>query len=309
MTFEVTILGSNSALPAHGRFPTSQIVNYNDRLFLVDCGEGAQIQLSRYKVRISKIDHVFISHMHGDHYFGLIGLITSYNLNRRVNPLHIHGPRGLQEIIDLQLHYSNTTLVFPLHFHIHEPQNGAVVYEDEQIRVTSVEMIHRIPCSGFIFQEKINDLNFRKEKLEEYGIPFENIPSIKKGNDWTAPDGTVVPNSELTLPKPKERRYAFCTDTLYTETILPYIEGVELLYHEATFDASRADRAVETFHTTSIGAADIAKKAKVGKLVIGHFSSRYREPEMEALVAEARTVFPDTDLAIEGTTFPVERAK
>lgn len=307
MTFEVTILGSNSALPAHGRFPTSQIVNYNDRLFLVDCGEGAQIQLSRYKIKTGKIEHVFISHMHGDHYFGLIGLITSYNLNRRTAALNIYGPEGLEQIINLQLHYSNTTLVFPLHFHVVKPENGAVVYEDDQLKVTSVEMIHRIPCSGFIFQEKINDLNIRKEKLEELDIPFENIPSIKKGNDWTAPDGTIVPNSELTLPKPTERRYAFCTDTLYTETILPYIEGVELLYHEATFDASREARAVETFHTTSIGAAEIARKAKAGQLVIGHFSSRYREPEMESLVAESRTIFPNTHLAIEGTTFPVER--
>lgn len=307
MTFEVTILGSNSALPAHGRHPTSQIVNYNDRLFLVDCGEAAQIQLSRYKIRTGKIEHIFISHMHGDHYFGLIGLITSYNLNQRSIPLHIHGPEGLQQIIELQLHYSNTTLVFPLHFHVVKPESGALVYEDEQMKVTSVEMIHRIPCSGYVFTEKINELNVRKEKLDEYNIPYTAIASIKKGKDWTSPDGTTIANSELTLPRPKERSYAFCTDTLYTETILPYIKDVELLYHEATFDASRADRAVETFHTTSVGAADIAKKANAGQLIIGHFSSRYREPEMAALLKESQSVFPNTALAIEGTTFEVKR--
>ncbi len=305
MTFEVTILGSNSALPAHGRFPTAQIVNFNERLFLVDCGEAAQIQLSRYRVRISKIERVFISHMHGDHYFGLIGLLTSYNLYSRETPLHIYCPEGLQEIIELQLKYSKTVLCFEVQFHPFTPQNGLVLFEDDNLKVISVEMVHRVPCSGFVFHEKVTEMNIKQEKIAEYQIPFQDIPAIKRGADWTSLSGQTIPNSELTHARHKERKYAFCTDTSYNEAILPYIDHAELLYHEATFDASRAQRAKETFHCTSEEAALIAQKANAGKLLIGHFSSRYRELEMEALVKESQAIFPSTELATEGKTFEV----
>ena len=305
MTFEVTILGSNSALPAHGRHPTSQILNFNERLFMIDCGEATQIQMQRYKVRSSKIEHIFISHLHGDHYFGLIGLLTSYNLNHRTTPLHIHGPEQLKDIIDIQLAASNTILRFPLEFHTIEPRNGSVIYKEQNLRVCSLEMLHRIPCSGFLFEELITESNIIKEKIAEYQIPYQDIPAIKKGKDWTSPNGRVIPNSELTFPRHEPRKYAFCTDTLYNEDLLPYIDGVDLLYHEATFDTERAERAIETFHTTSADAGKLAKKAMVKKLLIGHFSSRYREPEMESLLQEACNEFANTELALEGKTFQV----
>lgn len=307
MTFEVTILGSNSAIPANGRHPTSQILNFNERLFLIDCGEGTQMQFNRYKIRSGKIDHIFISHLHGDHFFGLIGLITSYNLNHRSAPLHIYGPKGIDEIINLQLKYCSRGLDYDLVFHIFEAENGSVVFEDKNMLVTSLKMVHRIPCSGYIFTEKFTERNIRKEKIQEYNIPFEAIGGIKKGNDLVLPSGKIVPNEELTLPLPQPRRYAFCTDTLYNEDILPHIAGVNLLYHEATFDESRADRALETFHSTSAQAAQIALKAKAQKLLIGHFSSRYYEPDLENLLNEARATFPETSLALEGYTFAVER--
>lgn len=307
MTFEVTILGSNSAIPANGRHPTSQVLNYNERLFLIDCGEGTQMQFNRYKIKAGKIDHIFISHLHGDHFFGLIGLITSYNLNHRSVPLHIYGPKGIDEIINLQLKYCSRGLDYELVFHIFEPKNGDVVYEDKNLVVTSLEMIHRIPCSGFLFTERFTERNIRKEKIQEYNIPFDAIAGIKKGQDLTLPDGRTITNDELTLPLPKPRTYAFCTDTLYNEALIPHLNGVNLLYHEATFDNARADRAFETFHTTSIQAADIALKSSVSKLIIGHFSSRYYDGDLEGLQMEAQAVFPNTALALEGYTFPIER--
>lgn len=308
MTFEVTILGSNSAIPANGRHPTSQVLNYNERLFLIDCGEGTQMQFNRYKIRSGKIDHIFISHLHGDHFFGLIGLLTSYNLNHRNAPLHVYGPKGIDEIINLQLHYCTRGLDYELVFHIFEAENGALVFEDRTMKVTSLQMVHRIPCSGFLFTEKFTEYNIRKEKIKEYDIPFEAIGGIKKGNDLHLPDGRTIPNAELTLPLPSPRRYAFCTDTLYNEALVPHLQGVNLLYHEATFDKGRADRALETFHCTSAQAAEIAKLAEAKKLIIGHFSSRYYEPDLDNLLNESRAIFPDTELALEGYTFTVERS-
>jgi ribonuclease Z len=307
MTFEVTILGSNSAIPANGRNPTSQVLNFNERLFLIDCGEGTQMQFNRYKIRFHKINRIFISHLHGDHFFGLIGLITSYNLNHRTAPLHIYGPEGLDEVINVQLRYCSRQIDFEIVFHIFEPQNGAIVFEDMTMKVTSLSMIHRIPCSGFIFTEKFAEQNIRKEKIKQYKIPFEAIGDIKKGADLQLEDGTIIPNAELTLPPPKARSYAFCTDTLYNEEMLPHLQGVNLLYHESTFDKTRAERALETFHSTAEQAAEIARKAQVYKLIIGHFSSRYHEYDLENLLKEAQAVFPSTQLALEGYTFPIER--
>jgi ribonuclease Z len=267
------------------------------------------MQFNRYRIRSGKIDHIFISHLHGDHFFGLIGLITSYNLNNRTAPLHVYGPKGIDEIINLQLKFCSRGLVYDLVFHIFEPQNGLVVYEDKNLVVTSLEMIHRIPCSGFLFTEKFTERNIRKEKIQEYNIPFEMIGPIKKGSDLTLPDGRTVTNEELTLPVPKPRTYAFCTDTLYNESLLPHIAGVGLLYHEATFDDSRAERAFETFHTTSSQAAQIAQKAAVRKLIIGHFSSRYHDLDLEDLLLESQKTFQNTALALEGYTFAIERSE
>ncbi|MDX2003472.1 MAG: ribonuclease Z [Chitinophagales bacterium] len=308
MPFDVTILGSNSALPAHGRHPTSQILNIAEELFLIDCGEATQIQFSRYKVRISRINNIFISHLHGDHYFGLIGIITSYSLSGRKNALHVHGPAGLQDIIHTQLKYSGTSLGYELVFHAFEPENGKVIFSNEHMTVQSLEMKHRIPCSGFLFRETKAEKNIRKDKIAQYGLSIAQIVAAKQGEDITLADGRIVPSSELLFPPHKPRSYAFCTDTLYNESLSEYIKEVDLLYHEATFDHSRLDRAIETFHSTSLQAAAIAKMANVKRMVIGHFSSRYREVELEELLQETRSVFPHTDLALEGRTFGIERS-
>jgi ribonuclease Z len=303
MAFSVTILGSNSAVPSNGRHPTAQALSIKDHLILIDCGEGTQIQLAKYEIKVHKIEYIFISHLHGDHFFGLIGLITSYNLNQRQKPLTVYGPKGLAEIVQLQLHYSATQLRYELNFVEITPENGKVILSNEHFEVTTVQLNHRIPCSGFIFKEKNTDRKILKEALEEYKIPVDVIPSLKKGADLIMPNGTVVPNHIVTANPPRERSYAFCTDTSYLENIVPYIKEVDLLYHEATFTSDLQDRANETFHSTAKEAATIATKAAVGKLIVGHFSGRYRELDM--LLKEAKSQFSNTELALEGACFEV----
>lgn len=306
MAFEVTILGSNSAIPAHGRHPTSQVVHLRDQLFLVDCGEGTQIQLDRYRVRVTRIDEIFISHLHGDHFFGLIGLITSFHLNRREKPLTVYCPKGLDEIIHLQLKHSQTALRYPLHFRFIEPENGKMIFETDMLQVEMLKLSHRIACAGFVFREKpFTERNIKPEVIEQYNLEIPQIQQIKKGQDLVLPNGSVIKNADLTLKPHHPRTYAYCTDTAPEESILPYIEGVDLLYHEATFDMAHEQRALETFHSTTLQAAGIAKKANVKKLVIGHFSARYKG--LEDMLDQAQSVFPNTELAVEGKKFEIPR--
>lgn len=306
MAFEVTILGSNSALPAHGRHPTSQVLHVHDSLYLIDCGEGAQIRLEKYKVKHGKIEEIFISHLHGDHFFGLVGLLTSYHLNHREKPLTIFCPKGLDEIINVQLKYSDTHLRYPLRFEFFEPKNGAVLFENDFLQVETVQLVHRIPCAGFVFREKPSaQKNIKAEAIAKYQLSIPQIQQIKKGHDLALADGSIVKNAELTQKTHHPRSYAYCTDTLYQESIIPHIEGVDLLYHEATFDQSHEARAKETFHSTTKQAALIAEKAKVKKLLIGHFSARYRT--LDDLLNETKTFFPNTELALEGKKFEIPR--
>lgn len=302
MTFEVTILGSNSAIPSHGRHPTAQVVNHNENFFLLDCGEGTQMQLSQYKIKRSKINHIFISHLHGDHYYGLIGLLTSYHLLQRSEPLNIFAPKGLKEIIELNFKYSNTHLLYDLHFLEYQHQSSAIIYESEEIKVTGIGMNHRIPTCGFLFSEKKHPRKILPEKLEEYGIPVSSIADLKNGMDIVINE-KKIPNSEITAEPSPIRSYAYCSDTLYNEKIIPVISGVDLLYHEATFMNESAERAAQTFHCTTTQAATIAKKAEVKALLIGHFSAKYIE--LEPMVEEARAIFPNTELAIEGQKYSV----
>ena len=302
MTFDVTILGSNSALPAHGRHPTSQVVNHNEKFYLLDCGEGTQMRLSDLKIKRSKIDQIFISHFHGDHYYGLIGLITSYHLLQRQAPLHIFSPRGLKEIFDANFKYSQTHLVFDLQFHEIDCNQSEVIYENDDISVKTILMNHRIPCTGFLFREKKHARKINAEKIQEYHVPISAIADLKKGKDFIS-GSEIIPNSELTLDPSPERTYAFCSDTLFNEGIIPTIEGVDLLYHESTFMNESADRAAQTFHSTTLQAATIAQKANVKKLIIGHFSAKYSD--LNLMVEEARTIFPNTELALEGEKFEV----
>jgi len=272
---------------------------------MIDCGEGTQIQISEYKIKATKIEYIFISHLHGDHFFGLIGLITSYNLNHRQKPLTIFCPKGLEEIIRLQLKFSDTQLRFELIFIEIEAVNGNVILDTPDFTVSTLQMNHRIPCAGFLFREKNPERRIIKDSLAKYKVDVEQIPALKAGKDYVAEDGTVIANTLITEPPHKERTYAFCTDTSYLESVVPYIKDVDLLYHEATFAADLHERAKETFHSTAPEAAAIAKKAGVKKLLIGHFSARYRE--LDILLNEAKAVFPHTELAEEGLIFSVER--
>ncbi len=297
--FAVTILGNNSALPAYDRHPTAQVVTLNDQLFLIDCGEGTQMQMARYKIRRSKINHIFISHLHGDHYFGLIGLLTSMGLLGRDNPLHLYAPAPLEKIIALQLEAASTTLPFTLHFH---PVTGpGQILDNPKFSVEAFATQHRIPCFGYIIREKRNPRRIHKEKVVAYNIPAAFYDQLKQGADYVTKDGTVILNELVTLPNLAPRSYAFCADTIYDEQIAETVRGVNLLYHETTYLADQAERAASRFHTTTAQAAAIASKAGAEKLLIGHFSSKYET--LDAFLAETKQFFPQTQLATEGTTF------
>lgn len=304
MQFDVTILGSNGAIAAFDRFPSSQAINYNGHVFIVDCGEGTQFRMNRFGIKRGKLDHIFISHLHGDHYYGLIGLLTSFNLNWREHPLHIYAPEGLEEIVKLQFKYSNTQLKFAIHFHTNDTSKNAVIFEDKNLVVETLPLIHRIPTCGFLFREKKPQRKILPEKIAEYNIPFQLINDIKSGADYTTTQGRVISNATLTTPALPPRSYAYCSDTAYTEQFIDRINGIDLLYHEATFVHEHEFRAAETFHTTTKQAAALAKKAGVKKLLIGHFSARYEN--LQVLLDECREVFPETYLAIEGSTFTVD---
>ncbi|MDR6943617.1 ribonuclease Z [Mucilaginibacter pocheonensis] len=304
MKFEVTILGSSSATPIFNRNPTSQALNVNERLYLIDCGEGTQQQMLRFDIKSSRIDHIFISHLHGDHYLGLIGLLSSMHLNGRKKALQLFGPTHLKEIIDIQLKYSETTLQFPLEFVATNAQKAEVIVNNNDIIVETIPLDHRIECCGFIFREKKRLRKLIKEKLEELNIPVEYYTALKRGSDYTSANGVVYKNETLTVDSNVPKAYAYCSDTIYNEQYFNQISNVTLLYHEATFLNDMLDRAKETHHTTALQAAQIALKTNAKRLLIGHFSARYKT--LNELLDEARSVFPLTELAIEGKTFNIE---
>jgi len=301
MKFEVTILGSSSATPIFNRNPTSQALNINERLYLIDCGEGTQQQMLRFDIKASRIDHIFISHLHGDHYLGLVGLLSSLHLNGRIKPLKIYCPPKLKEIVDLQLKYSETTLQYPVEFIFTNPEKAEVLLDNQDIIVETIPLNHRISCTGFLFKEKKRLRKLIKDKLEQLAIPVEYYSALKKGADYTMPNGEVLKNDTLTTDSSEPKAYAYCSDTLYDEMYFKQINGVTLLYHEATFLNNMLDRAVETHHTTALQAGQVALITNAKKLLIGHFSARYKT--LTELLDEARSVFPETELAIEGRTF------
>ncbi len=303
MRFEVTILGSSSATPIYNRNPTAQILNVNERLYLIDCGEGTQQQMLRFDIKASHIDHIFISHLHGDHYLGLVGLLSSLHLNGRKKPLFLFGPAPLKEIIDLQLKYSETVLQYPLQFTATDADKIETLVVNDDVTVQTIPLDHRIPCTGFLFREKKRLRKLIKEEIERLNIPIPLYTSIKKGANYTAPDGTVYSNDSLSIDSAAPRTYCYCSDTLPVEKYYPQITNADLLYHEATFLNAMLDRAKETHHTTSLQAGQIALNNQAKKLLIGHFSARYKV--LDELLEEARSVFPDTELAIEGKTFAI----
>jgi ribonuclease Z len=301
MSFKVTILGCGSATPTAQRNPTAQVVELLGRFFLIDCAEGTQIQLRRNKINFQHIDHVFISHLHGDHFFGLIGFISSMHLWGRIKPLNIYANEKLKEIIELQLTHSDSHLRYQIIWHNLSYNNKCKLYEDKTVEVFSFPLNHRIPTCGFLIQEKQKERNLIRAKVVEYDIPIDQITAIKHGADLLLEDGTSIPNEEITIPPPSTRDYAYCSDTIYDENVVQYIKDASLLYHEATFMHNLIDRAKETYHSTTIQAATIAKLANVGQLVIGHYSARYTNTL--PLLEEARTVFSNTQMAVDGREF------
>jgi ribonuclease Z len=297
----VTILGNNSAVPAFDRHPTSQVVTTDSGLFLVDCGEGTQIQMIKYKIRRSKISHIFISHLHGDHYFGLVGLINSFSLLNHQQEMHVYGPAALQEIIQMQLKVADTTLCYPLYFH--SVTEAGVLIDDEKIQVRCFRTNHRIECYGFTFHEKKKPRRLVIQRLKENNIPLHYYERLKNGEDFVSNAGDIIKNEWLTEPMPPGKVYAFCADTKYDENLIQHITNADLVYHEATYLDALQQRANERFHSTTREAALIAKKANAKKLLIGHFSSKY--DTLEEFEKEAKEVFENTELALEGVTYKV----
>ncbi len=297
----VTILGNNSAVPAFDRHPTSQVVTLDGLSFLVDCGEGTQIQMINYKIRRSRISHIFISHLHGDHYFGLVGLINSFSLLSHQQELHVFGPAGLQEIIELQLKAADTRLCYPLHFHTISGES--VLVDNERIEIRCFPTVHRIECYGFLFREKKKPRKLIMDSVRENAIPIHFYEKLKEGEDFVTSAGEVIKNEWVTIAAARGKTYAFCADTRYNEAMIEYIRGADMIYHESTYLDNLRERAEERFHSTTKQAALIAQKANVKKLLLGHFSSKY--DTLEAFEREAREVFPQTELALEGVTYRV----
>ncbi len=299
--FAVTILGNNSAVPAFGRHPTSQVVTLDGTNYLVDCGEGTQIQMINYKIRRSKISHVFISHLHGDHYFGLIGLINSFSLLNHQQELHVFGPTALKEIIEMQLRVADTKLCYPLH--IHAINGPATLVDNEKVNISCFPTNHRIECYGFSFRQKRQLRKVVPENAKSYGIPLVFYDRLKNGEDYTQKNGEIVKNEWVTEAGEPGKMYAFCADTKYDESMIPHIRNADMIYHETTYLDNLRERAELRFHTTTRQAAELAKKAGIKRLLIGHFSSKY--DTLEEFEKEAREIFPNTDLALEGTDYLV----
>lgn len=295
--FEIHILGCGSALPTTRHQATSQVLNIREKLFMIDCGEGTQVQLRRSRLRFSRLNHIFISHLHGDHCFGLIGLISTYAMLERTAQLHIYAHADLQRLLAPQLDYFCKGMTFEVVFHPFNPSERTVIYEDRSVSVETIPLRHRLPTCGFLFREKPTSRHIRRDMIDFYQIPVYMINRIKNGEDYMLDDGTCIPCDRLTLPADPPRSYAYCSDTAYLPRIVEQIQGVDLLFHEATFASSEAVRARQTFHSTAEQAAKIALDAQVKKLVIGHFSARYETETV--LLEEASAVFPNTVLAVE----------
>jgi ribonuclease Z len=297
----VTILGNNSAVPAFNRHPTSQVVSHDGINYLVDCGEGTQIQMIKYKIRRGKITHIFISHLHGDHYFGLVGLINTFSLLSHSQEMHVYAPAPLQQIIEMQLKVADNTLSYPLHFHtLTEP---GVLVDTDKIKISCFRTSHRIECYGFSFEEKEGKRKLLIDKVKKLEIPVSFFSSLQAGLDYITPRGKRIPNEEVTDKPDRGKKYAFCADTKYDESIIPHIYGADMIYHETTYLDNMRDKAIERFHSTTKQAALIARKAMVRKLLIGHFSSKYAT--LEQFLQEAKEVFPETELALEGVTYNI----
>ena len=298
---KLTILGCYAATPRTITNPTSQVLEIKNRMFLIDCGEGTQVQLRKNKIKFSKINQVFISHLHGDHFFGLIGLISTFSLLGRTTDLHIYGPKGIKEIILLQLRLSNSWTNYDLYFHELESEVSETIFEDDKVVVTTIPLKHRVYTNGFLFQEKIGERKLNMDAVLNHEIESCYFQKIKNGKDITLEDGRIISNSILTFDPIQPKSYAFCSDSVYHEAIVPIIENVDVLYHESTFLESEDALALKTLHSTAKQAAQIALKANVKLLILGHYSTRY--DNITVFQEEAKTIFPEVLLADDGNTF------
>lgn len=301
--FKVHILGCGSALPTLQHNASSQIVELREKLFMIDCGEGTQIQLRRSRIHFSKIIAVFISHLHGDHCFGLPGMISTFGMTGRTAPLHIYAPAAFEPILDQTLSFFCQGLEFKVVFHAVDTTQNKVVYEDRSLTIETIPLQHRIDCCGYLFREKPILPHIRRDMIDFYKIPISQINNIKAGADWVTAEGEVIANSRLTTPAEPARSYAYCSDTRYIKTLHELVKGVSTLYHESTYSAEDAERARLYWHSTSQDAAKVARDASVGKLLLGHFSARYNNESQ--LLEEAKEIFPNSYLTCEGATFDI----
>ena len=305
MSLKLTILGCHSATPRSFAHPTSQCLEINNRTFLIDCGEGTQRQLRKYKLKFSKIKCIFISHLHGDHFYGLIGLISTFSMLNRQTELSIYGPKGIKEIIKLQFKLSKSGVSFPLHFYELSSSQSELIYEDSKVSVITIPLRHRVYTNGFLFQENIDERKLNIKEISKYQeIEICDYQNIKNGKDFVQSNGKIISNDELTLPPPPTLKYAFCSDTSYFEDIIPIIKNADLLYHESTFLEDKIELAKKTKHSTALQAAEIAKKAKVNSLILGHYSSRYKE--LNLFLQEAKTIFKNVELSETGKVFSID---
>jgi len=299
----LTILGCGSAMPTRKNFPSSQLLEIRDKQFLIDCGEGTQIRMCQMGVKANRLGHIFISHLHGDHCFGLMGLISTFGMLNRTAELHIHAQADLEKIMLPQLKYFCEGLSFDIIFHTIHPRKHELIYEDRAVQVFSIPLKHRVPCCGFLFEEKPRDRHIIRDMIDFYHIPTWRIPKIKQGEDFVTEEGEIIPNDELTTASELPKRFAYCSDTAYSEKIIPIIEGVDCLYHEATFMEDEIVRSKQTEHSTARQAGEIALKANVKKLIIGHYSARYNN--QQNLLKEAQAVFENTVLGEDLTTYEI----
>lgn len=298
---KLTILGCYAATPRTLTNPTSQVLEIKNHMFLIDCGEGTQVQLRKHKIRFSRINHIFISHLHGDHFFGLPGLISTFRLLGRDKELHVYGPKGIKEAITLLLKLGNSWTNYPLYFHELTSEESEVVYEDDKVLVKTIPLNHRVYTNGYLFCEKLGERKLDIDSVTKYGIDRAYFRNIKNGKDVVLDNGKIIGNSLVSFDPPKPKSYAFCSDTAYKPDIVPIIAGVDALYHEATFLESEADLAVKTKHATAMQAAQIAKDAKVGTLVLGHYSTRYKS--ISLFKEEAQQIFENVELGDDGVSF------
>ncbi len=298
---KITILGCYSATPRTITNPTSQVVELSNQMFLVDCGEGTQVQIRRKKIKFSRIQRVFISHLHGDHFFGLIGLISTFSLLNRQDELHIYGPKGIKNVILLQIKLSQSYTSYPLYFHELESTESELIFENEKVEVYTIPLKHRVYTNGYLFKEKNKKRKLNIAAVEEYGIDIAYYQKIKNGGDIILENGEVISNEKLTLPSDEPQSYAFCSDTQYLESIVPIIKNVDVLYHESTFLEQDQSKTVHTMHSTAKEAATIALKANAKYLILGHYSTRYKD--LQPFKDEAETIFPSVFLAEDGKEF------